>query len=119
MNKEEKTQNVDAKPIWDKLEEAEKKVNEGFDAVITNVEPMTNDEYFGTSGYDVRDGMKITLKVENDETFDTWYSTPSVRGVEKSNVFAFKKKYGSYPKPELPVTVIIGDNGFFKIKLDD
>jgi len=121
MNKEDENKTIkkaDDRHIWDKLEEAEKKIKEGFKAVITEVEEMTNEKYFGTSGYDERDGIKVTVKVETDEVFDVWYSKPSIRGIEKSNLYAFKQKYGSYPKPDLEVNAVIGDNGFFQIEID-
>jgi len=117
-NKENELKKADDRNIWDKLEDASKKVNEGFDATILEVEEMTNEEYFGKSGYEQRNGMKITVEVENGEKFDVWYSTPSIRGVEKSNAFAFKQKYGSYPKPDLDVTAIITEKGFWGILLD-
>lgn len=96
----------------------EKQLNAGFTGTIINVQPETNKSYFGSDTYDERDGVKITVLVDDkDKTeFSNWIGLPNVRGYEKSNLFAFKRKYNDVPRVNSKVEVIIDDNGFFRIK---
>lgn len=119
MNKENE-KNLRQMKIWDKLEEQEKKLQDSWNATVIDVVECSNSDFFGTTAkYDKRNGIKITVEIdENGETFEQWFSIPSIRGAEKSNLMAFKTLYGSYPKPDLKIKAIINDNGFFAIKLD-
>ena len=116
--KQKKEQMQDTLNVEGYVATLEKQLNEGFKGTIVSVTPATNKEYFDSDAYDTRDGIKISVVVEDGQKteFNNWLSLPNIRGYEKSNLFAFKKKYGSVPKVNLIVDVIIDEDGFFRIK---
>ena len=97
----------------------EKQIDEGFIGLVTEVNPITNTDFFGAekSVYDEKNGFAVTIKVRGGEEteFSQWFSKPNIRGWEQSNLFAFNKKYGSVPKKGLEVECHIDENGFFKV----
>jgi hypothetical protein len=104
--------------IEDYIGNIEKQIKTGFTGKISEVIPISNKDYFkGSGGFDERDGIAVTVKVDQDDIeFSNWFSKPNIRGYEKSNVYAFKQRYNSVPKKDLIVDVIIDDNGFYRIK---
>lgn len=97
----------------------EKQIDQGFKGTITEINPVTNTVYFkGAGSFDERDGIAVTVVCDDPSKteFSNWISLPNVRGYDKSNLYAFKKRYGSAPKVNLAVDVEIDDNGFFRIR---
>jgi len=100
------------------MKEAEETENK-IKAVITDVEEMDSKEYFGTTEYKNRDGIKVYF--ESDDKVEQWnefyalihsrhgFSNP------KSKLGNFARKYGTYPKVGLKVDAEIDENGFFKV----
>jgi len=100
------------------MKEAEETENK-IKAVITDVEEMDSKEYFGTTEYKNRDGIKVYF--ESDDKVEQWnefyalihsrhgFSNP------KSKLGNFTRKYGVYPKVGLKVDAEIDENGFFKV----
>ena len=97
----------------------EKKLDEGFKALVVDVFEMTNHDFFGTDSgtYDEREGYAVTVKIDspNGDTFKEFFGKPDVRGLKQSNIYAFKRKYGSYPKKGVAVLVHLDENGFFRV----
>lgn len=103
------------------LEDIEKKLGEGFEAKITSVEEMRSKDYFGEdSKFEDRDGYCINCiitNVKDGAEFKNFYNKPEITGLQKSNVYAFKKKYGKYPENDMKIKAIINENGFFEIEI--
>jgi len=101
------------------LEAMEKSLNEGFKGLITEIEKITNVDYFKVeSSYDTKEGISLHIKINGAEieTFTQWFGiVKDARGLKQSNTWAFKTKYGSYPKVGLEVDVVIDENGFYTI----
>ena len=97
----------------------EKQIDKGFIGLITEINNITNTDFFDSSAYDEKEGFGITIKMrgESAEEFSQWFSKPQMRGYEQSNMYAFKKKYGCVPKKGLEVTCHIDESGFFRITL--
>ena len=121
MKKEKENENIEkeASEYIQKLLELEKTLETGYKGLITKIVEKTNFEYFGVKGsYGERNGIEITVKLRSPdgEEFTNWISIPDkIRGIEKSNIFAFKKKYGRYPEKGMEVDCRIDENGFFRI----
>jgi len=102
----------------EKLDAMEEHIGKKINGIITEINEITNTKYFGVqSNYGERNGIAVTVKIieENDE-FTNWFSMPNKnRGLEQSNIWAFKKKYNSYPKIDLQVECKIDENGFYRI----
>ena len=92
-------------------------LGEGWKGIILDVKSTTSHTFYGVNTYDDREGYEIAVKLQSDkgETFKQFFSFPDVRGVVKSNLYLFNKKYNSVPKKGLEVDVIINDSGFFEI----
>jgi hypothetical protein len=92
-------------------------LDEGWKGLIIDVNPSRSREFFGTDTYDDREGYKVTVKIQsaNGDSFTQFFAFPDIRGITKSNLYAFEKKYKSVPRKGLEVDVIINDNGFFEI----
>lgn len=116
--KEKKQEILDVETYVATLED---QLSKGFKGVITEIHPITSTLYFKGSEqtYDERNGIALTVVLKNDtkDEFSNWYALPNVRGWDQSNLYAFKKRYGSVPKVDMVVDVEIDDNGFFKIKI--
>jgi hypothetical protein len=99
---------------WNKLSKA---LDEGFTGLILNVYPTDSNTYFKNSNFDNRIGycVEIKLNSENGEIFTQFFSIPELRGIQKSNLYAFEKKYKSIPIKGLEVEVCLNENGFFEI----
>ena len=101
------------------LEAMENSLNECFKGLITKIEKITNVDYFKVeSGYDKKDGISMHVKINgaDAEAFSQWFGVvKDARGLKQSNTWAFKTKYGSYPKVGLEVDVVIDENGFYTI----
>ena len=101
------------------METLEKKLKEGDKGLIIDVYEETNTKYFKViSPYGEKNGIVITVKINSPdgETFTQWMSKPTdVRGLEKANMYLFKKKYGKVPQKGLEVDVKINENGFYNI----
>ena len=121
MNKEDAPKKEAGITYQEKLIEMEKALQTGYEGVITDITEMTNFEYFKVKGsYGEKDGIQITVLLNSPEkeTFTQWYSVPDkTRGLEQSNMYRFKQKYGDYPKKSIPVSVFIDENGFYKIQI--
>jgi len=103
------------------LEEMENKIKSGFEGKIIDIEETNSDTFFEDSGtYENKEGIGVTVEIigENDTSFEQFFARPSPLGIQKSNIFLFKKKYGKYPEVGLTVKVEINEDGFFKIDLD-
>jgi len=59
--------------------------------------------------------LAVTVKLVNTEEITEFFSIPEPRGLVKSNLWAFKQKYGSYPSEGISVMAKIDDSGFFRI----
>ena len=106
------------KKLTEKLEKMKVAFEQGFKGTITNVEEVTNREFFKDKGsYDEKNGIAITVKLNTDDgaEFKNFMAIPSTLGYAKSNIGMFEKKYGSYPKENMEVDVIINDDGFYRI----
>jgi len=114
--KEKKQETLDIETYVATLED---QLSKGFKGVITEIHPITSTLYFkGAGQYDERNGIAVTVVLNNEtkDEFSNWIALPNVRGYDQSNLYAFKKRYGSVPKIDMTVDVEIDDNGFFKIK---
>jgi len=103
------------------LEEMEKRINEGFRGKIVDIKDTDSDAFYGeNSTYKNSIGIGITVEVlgEDKTTFEQFFARPSPLGIQKSNIYNFKKKYKKYPEIGLTVNVIVNEDGFFKIDLD-
>ena len=105
----------------EKIDAMEKHLGEGYEGLILTVKEKTNSEYFGDkSKYGTRNGLELTVKVngETPEEFTQWMGIPDkMRGLQQSNLYAFKQKYGNYPIKGQKIDVCIDENGFFKVVL--
>lgn len=103
----------------DNLKTLEKALIEGEKGIIKDIAEITNKQYFKTeSTFEEKKGIVITIMLKNAENnlFTQWMSIPEMAtGISKSNIYAFKKKYGFYPEIGKEVDVVIDENGFFKI----
>jgi len=110
----------ETKPKYqEKLVELEKAIDDGYKGLITKIEEKTNVEYFKVqSSYGEKKGIVLHVKVNSPdgEEFTNWMSVPDkIRGIEKSNIYAFKQKYGNYPDVGIEVDCLIDENGFFRV----
>lgn len=120
MNKEKKEQKqiIDAstelQETWNKLSKA---LDEGFTGLVHNVYLTDSNTYFKNTTFDNRKGYCIEVKLNsaNGEIFTQFFSIPELRGIQKSNLYAFEKKYKSVPKKGIEVEVVLNENGFFEI----
>jgi hypothetical protein len=98
----------------------EKQIEQGFVGIITEVTPVTNSVYFkdDTGKFIERDGWAVMVELQDGthQAFSSWFSKPSMRGLESSNMWAFKQKYGRWPTVNLQVKAKIDENGFFRIE---
>ena len=92
-------------------------LDEGWKGLIINVIPSSSRVFFGTDTYNDREGYKVVTKLNSDkgQIFEQFFSIPDIRGLQKSNIYAFEKKYKTVPKTGLEVDVVLNDNGFFEI----
>ena len=99
--------------------EMEKKLNEDFPGLIIGIEGTTNHKFFGTdnSMYGERDGYAIKIRLNSDkgEEFTEFFGKPDVRGLKQSNMWAFRQKYGHYPKVGMGIACHLDENGFFRV----
>jgi len=113
MNKEKQ------QTLVERYEAVKKTLDTGWKGLITDVTEKTNTEYFRKEGiYGEKNGISVSVKCNSPdgETFDNWFSEPTdARGITKSNLFAFEKRYGSLPVKGIEVDVVLDENGFFKI----
>jgi hypothetical protein len=92
-------------------------LDEGWKGLILDVVPTTSKIFFGNDTFKEREGYKVVVKLQssNGEIFEQFFSLPDVRGILKSNLYGFEKKYNSVPMKGIEVDVILNDNGFFQI----
>lgn len=111
MSKEKQTE------LEEKYTQLKNALDEGWNGIITEVTPTDSNTYFKNTNYDNRKGYAITVKLNspNGEVFNEFFSLPDIRGITKSNLYAFEKKYKTVPKKGLEVEVLLNDDGFFKI----
>ena len=119
MNKKEIKEVKDASDLDTKYQSMLKQLDETWDGLILNVTPTTSREFYGETGtYENRNGYSIEVKLQspNGEIFKQFMSTPNdIRGLQKTNVHAFYKKYGSVPTKGMTITAKLNDSGFFEI----
>jgi len=115
--KEVKLVTNEASDLEEKYRKLSMILDEGWKGLILDVVPSTSRVFFGTDTYADREGYIVTTKLQSDkgETFLQFFSLPDIRGIMKSNIYAFEKKYKSVPKKGLEVDVILNDSGFFEI----
>jgi hypothetical protein len=101
------------------LDAFETKIKAGFTGRLIKIEEVTSKDYFGESSqYRDRDGLKLTVKLnEMNDEFTEFFSKPDIRGLHKSKLFEFKKKYSKYPKLDMEVNVVFGADGFYQIDI--
>lgn len=121
MKKNEKINEINNKRqenLESYINEIETQIATGFKGLITEVNPITNKLFFGDAGtFDERDGIAVSIRLIGDKTeFSQWFGKPKLRGYEQSNIYLFKKRYGSLPKKDMEIECFIDENGFFKIK---
>ena len=113
-NKETKQEYIE------KLEELEKALDTGYKGLITKITEQTNVKYFKVqSNYGEKRGITLTVKLQSPdgEEFTQWMSIPDkIRGIEKSNIYAFKQRYGNYPDVGIEVDCRLDENGFYRIE---
>ena len=99
------------------LETMEKILDDGFTGLITRIVDITNRDFFDSDKFEERMGFAITINIDGPDgtCFDEWYNKPDVRGLQSSNVWDFRQKYGCYPKVGLAVVCHIDESGYFKI----
>lgn len=117
-NKEQKNIIDAGNELEQQFNRLEKALGEGFKGIIQKVIPIDSKDYYGTNNYDNRKGVSVEVKLNtaNGEVFTMFFALPQdVRGLTKSNVYAFEKKYKSTPKKGLEVDVVLNENGFFEI----
>lgn len=97
----------------------EESIAKGFKGEITEVIPTSSDIFYkDTSGrYESRNGVSVTVKMEDGVEFNTFFSIPNLRGYEQSNIALYKKAYKSVPLVGQTVECIIDESGFFRIKM--
>ena len=103
----------------DELEAVEKKMKEGDKGLIKDVTETTNTKFYGViSNYGEKQGIALTVKINSPDgiEFKQFYAiSKDPRGIEKSNIYGFKKKYGHYPQKGMEIDVKINENGFYEI----
>jgi hypothetical protein len=110
----EKTKQINLEAEINAIEE---KIKNGIDGTIKEVISMTNEEFYGTSAYEKRNGVCITVLLDNDVEVKEWFNIEiDERGYQNSNIFAFKNMYKSVPKVGMKIKSILED-GFFRIKI--
>lgn len=122
MTKEkEKNKENDAIFIQKHLETIEKELATTLKGKIIDIVKTTSKIYFKDKGiYNEKLGFMLVVKVESqvDENveFTQFMSLPEkTTGLIKTNVYAFKQKYGKYPELNMAIDVNIDENGFYKI----
>jgi hypothetical protein len=112
-----KEERKDASGLEEKYRMLSIALEEGWKGLIIDVIPSTSRTFFGTDTYDDREGYKVVVKLNSDkgEIFEQFFAFPDIRGITKSNIYAFEKKYKTVPKKGKEVDVILNDNGFFEI----
>jgi hypothetical protein len=92
-------------------------LDEGWKGLIIDVIPSTSRTFFGTDTYADREGYKVVVKLNSDkgQMFEQFFSIPDIRGIQKSNIYAFEKKYKCVPIKGKEVDVVLNDDGFFEI----
>lgn len=112
MNKEKNASELEL--TWNKLSNA---LDEGFKGLVVDVLPIDSNTFFKNTNYDNRKGVAVEVKLNSaeGETFTQFFSIPDLRGITKSNLYAFEKKYKSIPKKGIEVDVVLNENGFFEI----
>lgn len=105
--------------LGDTIGKMEEQIAKGFKGTITDVSPITSDLFYkDTSGrYETRNGVAVTVKMDDGTEFSSFFSIPNLRGYEQSNMFLFKKMYKSVPLVGQSVDCIIDESGFFRIKM--
>lgn len=107
----------------EKMEKFEEEASKIYDGKIVGIVKKTNIDYFPAHVQHDRErvGFMLIIEIQNKDKdkFDLWWSIPeNPQGYKMSNVYAFKKKYGSYPTEGQKVKVQIGSKGFYEILLD-
>jgi hypothetical protein len=123
MTKEkEKNKESDAIFIQTHLEKVEKELSTALKGKIIDIVRTTSKIYFKDKGiYNEKLGFMLVVKVESQlnerAEFTQFMSLPEkTTGLLKTNVYAFKQKYGKYPELNMMVDVYIDENGFYKIQ---
>jgi hypothetical protein len=117
MNKEKK--DTKRTSFGEYIDAIEKQLQEGFEGVISEINPITNTDFFGDEGsYDNKEGIAVTIVIHGDidTEFTQWFSKPQATGYKQSNIFKFKQKYGKVPEVGMSVKCYVDDNNFYRIE---
>lgn len=108
---------IEASDLEERYRKLSMALDEGWKGLIIDVIPSTSRIFFGTDTYNDREGYKVVVKLNSDkgQIFEQFFSIPDIRGIQKSNIYAFEKKYKTVPIKGKEVDVILNDNGFFQI----
>lgn len=118
MNKTKEIKRLnEASELEEKYRKLSMALDEGWNGLIIDVIPTTSKIFFGTDTFKDREGYKVVVKIQSDkgDMFEQFFSLPDVRGIMKSNLYAFEKKYNTVPVKGKEIDVILNDNGFFEI----
>ena len=101
--------------VEQELEAMEKRLKEGIDAVVVDVSKVMSHDYYNNKDYDNREGLKVVARTADDLEISDFLGIPEQRGLYKSKMYAFKRRYGKYPTVDMTVRLVLDTDGFWRI----
>lgn len=106
-----------------RLEDMEATLKAGLSGTITLVAETSSSVFYGSKEYGDREGIAVTVELDEhdkkegmDFEIKEFFGMPEIGGYYKSNIFAFKKRYGKAPEDGLKVKLTMSDTGFWRIE---
>lgn len=106
---------TDLDDILKALEANEKQMKEGTPGVVTETHLITNHDFYDSDMYELRKGIAVTALLDDGTEITEFISLPKPQAMRKSNIWAFKEKFGSYPTSDVKINAKVNDEGFYRI----
>jgi hypothetical protein len=106
--------------INEQLDEMEQTLKAGLKGTITEVEETSSATFYGSKEFGDRKGVAVIVELdekdpEKEFQVKEFFGIPEMGGYYKSNIFAFKKRYGRAPEEGMKVKLTMSDTGFWQI----
>ena len=107
--------------INEQLDEMEATLKAGLKGTIVSVEETSSAKFYGSKEFGDRKGIAATVELnekhpEKEFQVNEFFGLPEIGGYYKSNIYAFKKRYGKAPEKGLVVKLKMSENGFWQIE---
>lgn len=106
--------------INEQLDQMEATLKAGLKGTIVSVEETSSARFYGSKEFGDRKGIAVVVELnekvpEKEFEVKEFFGIPEMGGYYKSNIYAFKKRYGQAPKENMVVDLRMSENGFWEI----